>query len=192
LSTYLPSRLLLDAILRDWKRIAVITLVTTAIAWAIAAMQPTRYRASALVSVAPLADSLQPNELLRGVEVLERRTVVATVAALASTPVTRKAVGAAVEDSLEAAVLPNTNLIRVDVEGANADDAARVANHLHESLNAQTRTLYRYYGVTLVSPASRPDAPFAPRTGRAIAAGLLLGLFLGLVVAYFTTVRNPA
>ena len=171
-------------ILRDWKRVVLTTIAVTAIAWSLAAMQPRRYRASVLASVIPIANLLEPNELLRSVEVLERRTVVATVAALAATPVTRTRAAVASGYRVEAVVQPNTNLFRVDVEGSDPTTAATIANRLPGVLDLQTRGLYKYYSVALVSPAVPPDAPFLPRTSRAIAAGLVIGLFLGLLAAY--------
>lgn len=179
-----PSAPLSRLMLQSWKRVLLTTVAVTAIAWSLAAMQPRRYRASVLASVAPLTETLEPNELLRSVEVLERRTVVGTVAALASTPVTRARAAVASGYAVEPAVLPNTNLFRVDVEGDNPTQAAAIANRFPEILNQQTRAMYKYYGVSLVSPAAVPDAPFSPRTGRAVAAGIAIGLFLGLLAAY--------
>lgn len=169
---------------RNWKLIAGITAAVTVLAWIISAMQPTQYRASALAAVAPLSESLQANEVLRGVEVLERRTVVATIAALASTAATRTQAAAGEGYEIEAVVLPNTNLFRVDVQGGDRTAAAAVANRIPGILSAQTQAMYKYYGVTMVSPAATPTSAFLPRTGRAIATGLLIGLFLGLLAAY--------
>jgi uncharacterized protein involved in exopolysaccharide biosynthesis len=167
----------------DWKRVALITIIVTAIAWALAAVQPRRYRASALASVVPLASALEPNELLRGMEVLERRQVIATLAALASTPTTRSRVAAGTS-VIDAVVLPNTNLVRIDVEGGNSAQVTNVANRVPAILDEESRAMYRYYVVTLVSPATRPLAPFFPRVGRAIVAGAAIGLFLGLFAVY--------
>jgi capsular polysaccharide biosynthesis protein len=179
----MPSGSISRMIVRRWKRIALVTVAVTAIAWSLAALQPPRYLASCLASVGPLANAMQANELLRSVEVLERRTIVATVAALASTSVTRGRVGAGRDYEIRAVVLPNTNLFRIEVEGGNALQTTAIANRVPAVMSAQTEALYKYYTVVVISPAIAPDAPFLPRTGRAIAAGLLIGLFLGLVAA---------
>lgn len=173
-------------LLRDWKRIVLITLAVTVIAWSLSSLQPPRYQASALAAVAPLAAGLEPNELLRGVEVLERRTVVATVAALAQTPATRTQAAAPSGYDIRAAVLPNTNLVRLDVQGDDPAQTAAIANRIPQLLSAQTRAMYKYYGVTMISPASAPTAPFGGGPGPAIAAGMLLGLLLGAIAAYAT------
>jgi hypothetical protein len=61
----------------NWKIVAVVTLIATAIAWSLAAVQQPQYRASVMAAITPRPDRLAPAEMLRGVEVLERRTVVA-------------------------------------------------------------------------------------------------------------------
>lgn len=166
-----------------WKLIAAIALATTGIAWLVAVVQTPTYRATALAAVAPLSAQLPANEVLRGVEVLERRTVIATVAALASTDATRTQAAAGSGYGIEAAVLPNTNLFRVNVEGSDGAEAVAIANRVPAVLSKQTEAMYKYYGVTVVSPAGSAS-PFRPRQGRAVAAGLLIGLFLGLLAAY--------
>ena len=180
----------LSHMIRDnWKTIFLITVAVTGLAWILAAMQPDRYQATSLAAIAPLADTLQANEVLRGVEVLERRTVVATVAALASTDATSTQAKAGDGYQIEAAVVPNTNLFRVNVVGEDAAQAAAIANRVPDLLSAQTRAMYKYYGVTMVSPASAPNATYLPRPGRATLAGLLIGLFLGLLAAYALQLR---
>jgi capsular polysaccharide biosynthesis protein len=172
-----------DAILRDWKRIALITVAATLFAWIVSSMQPPRYRASTLASVAPLQDALQANDYLRGLEVLERRTVVTTVAALAMSATTRAQVGAGADTDIQATVLPNTNLFSVDVEGGDAAKVAAIANRVAALMSTQTRAMYKYYGVTTIAAARQPTEPVSGRSLRAIAAGPVIGLLLGIVAA---------
>lgn len=173
----------LGMIRRDWKRFALIVIAATAIAGIIAAMQPPRYAASALATVSPRTD-LTPNELLRGMEVLEHRTLVATVAAIANTPTTRDQVRPAAGHTIAAEPVPNTNLFRVEVRGDSAAQTAEIANRVPQVVDAQTRAMYKYYQVAIVSPAVAPSEPFSPQPLRAAAAGLVVGLFLGLLAAY--------
>jgi hypothetical protein len=174
----------------NWKLVAAFALVCGGIGWTIAATQPPRYRASATAALAPLPTGLQANEFLRGVEVLERRTVVVTVAALASTPATRALVGAGAHDVIEAVILPNTNLVRVDVAGTDPARVTAIANRVPAVLHRESVTMFKYYGVTMVSPASRPEAPFLPRPRRALVAGILIGLFVGLLTAWAMSRRS--
>ena len=176
-------------IARDTRRFILIVLAAGVVGWLVAYMQTPVYEASALAAVAPRGDQLQANELLRGMEVLERRTIVETIAALARTPRTREQVAAASGYTIQAAVVPNTNLFRVNVQGRNAATAAAIANRVPQSLSAQAQAVYKYYEVTIVSPATKPTEPFRPRPALAVAAGLVTGIFLGILAAYVTQRR---
>lgn len=185
---------LVRAIRRRWSIVLLTALAAAAIAWTLAAMQPKRYRASVIAGVSPVLERLDAGEVLRGVDVLERRTLVATIAALASAPVTRMTAGATDPDyAVDAVVLPNTNLIRITVESGDRVRIAAVANRLPEVLSAQARAMYGFYRVTTLSGAATPRDPVFPRFGRAVAMGLLLGTLIGIVAAYLIERRrSPA
>lgn len=178
-----PQSALSRALVRDWKRIALITLAAMLFAWILSSMQPPRYRARALAAVAPLQEGLQANDYLRGLEVLERRTVVTTVAALATSATTRAQVAAGADYEIDATVVPNTNLFSVDVEGSDPRIVAAAANRIAQLMSVQTRAMYKYYGVTTIAPAVAPAAPIPARPVPALAAGLVVGLMLGLLAA---------
>lgn len=175
---------------RHWKLAALVTIVVTLAAWAIAAVQPKRYRASAIAAVAPLSEMLTATDLIRGVDTLERRVVVSSLAALAGAPVTQRQTRAGPGYVISAAVLPNTNLFRIEVEGPDARRAAAIANEVPFVLAAQARAMYRLYGVTTVSEAVPPPAPATPRIARAIAAGAILGALLGVAAAWLRARRR--
>src|SRR5947207_6254772 len=106
----------------EWRAMA-ITLAAAIIAAAIfAATLPKRYRATAIGVVAPLANTLTPSEAFHGVEALDRRSVVATVAALPATDSSPQH-----DYDISAVVLPNTNLVRIDVDAHSPEVAAAVA-----------------------------------------------------------------
>jgi hypothetical protein len=167
---------ILDA---EWRLIALTIVVATAIASIIAVAWPRRYRATAIGAVAPLTGALTPSEAFHGVEALDRRSVVATVAALPSTTL-------ATQDDydISAAVLPNTNLVRVDVDSRSAQVAANVANATLTQLSVTTKSMFRYYDVTIVKKAVPPATAVLPHRMRIIAAGWVLGIFIGAVAAY--------
>lgn len=170
-------------------RIAIITvLVTTLLAWIFAVLQPKRWSAHALAAVAPVTSGLAPEEIIRSVDTLERRTLVATVAALASTPVVHEASvrrSAGAEDYLiEATVLPNTNLIRIEVEGSDRLRVVDAANRIAPLLSTQAQAMYGVYRVIAVSTAVPPEEPLYPRVGRIVLAGLLVGILLGVLLSW--------
>jgi uncharacterized protein involved in exopolysaccharide biosynthesis len=51
-------------------------------------------------------------------------------------------------------------------------------------LGIQARTIYKMYGVMLVSPATPSTKAVLPRVGRAVAAALVFGLLLGVATAW--------
>lgn len=161
------------------------------LAWLITALQPKRYRVVAIAAVGPVMDQMSPSEVLKGVEVLDRRVIVASLAALASAPMIQRSLPAGGYE-VDAAVLPNTNLFRIEVEGASSQRAAQIANAIPGLLSRHAQAMYTLYGVTLVSPAVPDAEPLRPRAARAAAVGLILGLMAGVAAAWLLDRRRRA
>ena len=188
-----PADELTRALSRHWKVAALIVAVVTLLAWLLAAAQPKRYQATAMASIAPRVNTLSVSETFHGVDTLERRVVISTVAALASTPLTLREAKAAGDDKVDAAVVPTTNLFRINVESSNAQRAATLANAIPAVLNVQAQQMYKVYGVSLISPATTPTSAALPRTERAVIAGLIAGAVLGVAAAWILErLRRPA
>jgi capsular polysaccharide biosynthesis protein len=188
-----PADDLTRALGRHWKVAALVVAVVTLLAWLLAAAQPKRYQASAIAAIAPRVNTLSVSETFHGVDTLERRVVISTVAALASTPLTLRQARAASGEKVDAVVLPTTNLFRVNVESGSAQHAAALANAIPAVLNAQTQQMYKVYGVTLISPATVPSKAALPRVERAVIAGLVAGAVLAVGVAWLLErLRRPA
>jgi capsular polysaccharide biosynthesis protein len=151
--------------------------------------EPRIYRASAMLAVVPNS-SIGDADVLRSLDSLERRTVLATFARLPTTRETLVAVAERLERNpvelanyqLGASVLPNTNIIRIDVDGPDPRMAAHLANAAGEVVGAEARSLYRIYTMRPIAAAEASKRPVHPDPGRnALAAGVL-GLFVGAVV----------
>jgi uncharacterized protein involved in exopolysaccharide biosynthesis len=190
-----PERNLADevtrAAMRHWAIVALIAAAVMLLAWLAAGLQPKRYRAMSMAAVTPITDQLSPSDIIRGVDTLDRRVVVASVAALASAPVILDQAGGTHYD-INSVVLPNTNLFRIEVEGTDPRMTSAIANKIPVLLSVQARTIYKMYGVILVSPAATPAAAVLPRVGRAIVAGLVFGLLLGIAAAWLLDRRRVA
>jgi uncharacterized protein involved in exopolysaccharide biosynthesis len=190
-----PADDVMRSAMRHWRIVALIAAATTLLAWLAVGLQPKRYRASSLATINPLTEQLSPSDVIRGIDTLDRRVVVASIAALASAPHIVNGAGAGRGYEVSAVVLPNTSLFRVEVEGQNPQAAAAIANKIPMLLGVQARTIYKMYGVMLVSPATASDEAVLPRVGRAVAAGLVLGVILGIAVAWVldrSRQRSPA
>jgi uncharacterized protein involved in exopolysaccharide biosynthesis len=162
--------------------------------------QPHVYRASAMLVVVP-ASSVGDAEVLRSLDALERRTLLATFARLPGTPHARIAVASALQRDprdlasyeIGASVLPNTNIIRIDVDGPDPRLAAHVANAAGGVAAADARSLYRIYTMRAIADADASNRPIHPdRRRNSLAAGVV-GLFIGaLAVAALSSRDRPA
>jgi capsular polysaccharide biosynthesis protein len=179
-----------------WAIVLVAALATAAGAWLLTSMQTRRYRVAAIAVVAPMTDSMSGDERIRAIQALDQRVIIATAAALASTPsVQAQALpqAPAPNDSyaIRALPLPDTNLLRIEVEGRDVAHAAEIANRMPAILNVRTQAIFRFFGVTAVSPAAEGEL-IAPRVGRIVAVGFLIGAMLGIGIAWALVKMRPA
>lgn len=152
--------------------------------------EPRIFRASALFAVVP-SSSIGDADVLRSLDSLERRTVLATFARLPTTRETRVAVAERLTRQasdlaryeLGASVLPSTNIIRIDVDGPDPQLAAHAANAAGEVVAAEARALYRIYTMRPIAAAEASRRPIHPDPRRNSLAAAVLGLFVGTVAA---------
>jgi capsular polysaccharide biosynthesis protein len=126
--------------------------------------------------------------VMKSLETLERRTVIATFARIPATLELREAVGARLKIDprryrIHGSVVPNTNIIRVSVEGPQADVAATVANAAADLTAREARSLYRVYTMRLLARATPPRKPSYPEPRRNYLVGAAVGAFLGIAAA---------
>ncbi|HEX8618825.1 MAG TPA: hypothetical protein VF911_14675 [Thermoanaerobaculia bacterium] len=179
------------AVVRHWHIVLLTAAATALLAWLFSAVQPKRYRVTAIGAVAPMVENMDPTDVIRGVDSLERRVIISTVAALASSPAIRhSALGSTHGYRIDSSVVPNTNLFNITVEGENPQQVAAIANRIPSLLAQPTTAMYKLFRVSLISPASPPDEPVLPRTSRAAIAGLMLGVLLGVALAWFIDQRH--
>ncbi len=185
-----PSHL--EPLRRGWW-VGVLTLaVALAACRFLTARQSPQYRSAVKVVVGPDPGLAETSEILRTLETLERRTVLATFAELSQSPQVREqaaiAMGVAVPDlrpyRLSAAIVPNTNVIRIVSEGPAPERAADLANAVASVFGAEAGRLYRPFAIESLTRASAAGRPFLPDPRRNLVVAGTLGLFLGLGLAY--------
>lgn len=153
----------------------------------LSARQTPLYRASATMVVVP--DVTSSDDMIDGLETLERRTVVATLARIPPALETRtqaaRQIGLPADESerysVQAMVLPNTNAIRVEVTGPEAGKVAAFANAVAAATDATSRELYRLFKLEVLAAATAPRGPFHPDPARDYVVSGILGLFAGLL-----------
>jgi arylsulfatase A-like enzyme len=125
------------------------------------------YSATTTAVVIPTPEVEGTADILRSLETLERRSVIATFARI---PATAEALSGAARGlgrapgdfrayRVEASVLPETNILRIDVEGPDARTAAALANGLLAATREEIRSLYRIFTVRTLSRATAPRRP---------------------------------
>jgi capsular polysaccharide biosynthesis protein len=185
------SRVVLRGLVRGWWIVVLALAVALAVAWWLTGRETPVYSAEALVVVTPSSELQANDELLDAIEALERRTVVATFARLPRAPETKRR--AAERMGVEpreirtywvgASVVPSTNVIRIEVQGPDAERAAAVANEVSAATRREARRLYRIYSLREMAAAEVPRRPVRPDLRRNLAVAAVLGLFVGLTVA---------
>jgi len=128
-----------------------------------------------------------PTDVMRSLENLERRTIVATFARIATTRDARDAVEkrmgleeyALADYAMRASVVPYTNLIRFEVEGPEPETATEAARVLGEYTRSEARSMYHIYTLHRFEEARASSRPVQPDWQRNLVISGLLGLFLG-------------
>ena len=125
--------------------------------------------------------------------------MIATFARIPSTTQARAAVAQRLGQTgrldryrIEAAVLPNTNILKIDVEGPEPGTTAAAANAAAELIHDEVRSLYRIYTTRVLSAAVPPSRPIHPDPKRNYVVAGLLGLLAGLVAALAVERLRPA
>ena len=174
---------------RWWLILLAVAVTVGASAVATARQRPV-YRASASLVVAPIASVDAPADILRSLETLERRSIIATFARIpGSREARRAAAGQLGLPDLEAwriegSVLPNTNILRIDAEGPDAGRVAQVANAAAEATRQEARALYRIFTMRILAEATPPTRAALPDWRRNLLVATAIGLLLGLLAAY--------
>lgn len=179
------------SMLRGWW-VGVLALgVTLTLAHVLTQRQTPVYRATSTLVVAPDPAISEVAEVLRTVDALERRSVLATFAELVRSPRVKQAAAQELEWDparasayrISASVLPHANVLRVSVEGPDADGVAALSRAAASMAAAEGRRLYSPFAAELLAEASAPMRPTLPDPRRNLLVAGTLGLFLGLGLA---------
>lgn len=158
------------------------------------------YRASMTMVVAPAADLESVGDVLRAVETLERRSLMATLAELARSPRLRALAaeaaawpdGADQSYDVSATVMPHANVLRISAEGPDRHRVTEIVEGLGTAVSRETTRLYRPFHAEVLAPARIPGGPILPDARRNYVVAAVLGLFLGLTMAFFFGQALPA
>ena len=178
-------------VLQRWWLVLLVMLASVAVAAWLTARQEPLFRASSSLVVVPNTSLKDPTHILRSLETLERRTIVATLAAIPSSADALKQAAESLEidaSSLQdyrirGSVTPQTNIIRIEVTGPNRAQVAQLANELADASVKYGRSMYRIYAMRPLARAGAMGTSIHPDPKRSILVALVIGLVLGLFAA---------
>lgn len=178
------------ALRRYWIAGATVLAITIIVTIAATARQTPMYEAAAQLVVAPAPATSDTADVIRSLESLERRTVVATFARMAATDETREAAATQLRLDPKSArrfrtrgsVVPNTNIIRIDTRGPDPARAAAVANATAGVIARDAQSLYRVYVLRPLSRATPPSRPAYPDPQRNLIVGVAVGTALAFAI----------
>lgn len=190
-----PSQYL-AAIRRRWVSVLAITLLVFGAAVAYTATRTEQYQATVSVFLS-LSRGDTAGELVQGSAYAQN--LVDSYARIASMPIVLEPViaelgldvtASQLSNSLQAGALVDTVLIEITATRPTATGAADLANAVAEQLGETVTSLTptqtdedQAVRIAVVEPATVPTAPAFPPTRRNLAAGLLVGLALGITWA---------
>ena len=184
-------RAYLKILLRGWWIVLSVSLVTVASTIVFSFMQTEIFQTRATFVVSPTASGLI--DTLRGLDTLSRREGInATFAQLASSQAIFEAAtqGMALTDTqlsnldISSRVIPDTNVIELEVSGDSPTLVADIANRLGGELVKYIDQLYEAYNLKPLDVAKVPVWAISPNKKQNVALGILFGLVLGLGTTY--------
>jgi len=178
---------------RKWWIVVPTFLVTVVATIALTFSQQPVYRASATYVVTPSKTFGTTESFIRGLDLLSRRAeIAATYVEVASSHLIRKAAADALQLTgrqrrdlrIEAALVEGTNVIRITVESTSPAVARDMANMVGLKTIEYVQTLYETYGLKPLDTANLPKSPSKPRKVFNLGLASVLGLFLGVGLAF--------
>jgi capsular polysaccharide biosynthesis protein len=185
--------LYIQTLKRSWWIIILAGLAALNISLVLSYMETPQYRSVARLIVSP-GPSLLVSEnkvLLDGIEILDKRSVIATYAEIINSRSILNEAKAELQlssgdlDGYQAktVVLPDSSALQVTVEGPNPEFAALLANSIANTGIEHIRELYQVYDILLLDPAVPAAQYFSPTPFRNAAVALVLGFVFGGVLA---------
>lgn len=184
---------LLEALRAGWWILPVVVAAAVGcVAYLTSDEPPPVYQTTATLAAVPHPSIGNEREILRSLDILERRTMVAT---LARVPASRSVLRGAAErlattlDELgdyevRTSVIPSTHLIRLTVKGPDPALVSRYAIAVIRKAAEDASSYYPVFALRILEGPGGPGRSVDRGTTRYYAVAGLLGLFLGLLAAY--------
>ena len=152
------------------------------------------YRAITTLIISTDQSVTDVNDVVRSLDSLDRRSVVATYAKI---PSSQTVIGRAQQQlkltpsqiqlhQISTLVVPDTMIVAVSVEGPDPRLTAALANAVAEEAKNYAKDFFGIYKLRVLDPAAQPRRPMRPEIPRNLVTGALLGLLLGVGLMFFS------
>ena len=186
---------------KNWWLMLLTAMAALTVSLALSYAATPQYRAVARFIIIPSSSLTSGADVVRSLDTLDRRSVVATYAEVmnssrileSSTKFLGLDINTVIEDYTILGVdLPDSSVLELSVSGPDPDLAAQLANTIgFQSINF-TRSLNLIYDLNFLDNAAPPEIPFSPEPLRDGLVALVLGLTAeGLLAVLSEQLRVP-
>jgi len=186
---------------KNWWLILLTAMTALTVSLAISYAATPQYRAVARFIIIPSSSLTSGADVVRSLDTLDRRSVVATYAEVmnssrileGSTNFLSLDINSIIKDyTIQAVDLPDSSVLELTVSGPNPILAAQLANAIGFQSITFTRSLNLIYELNILDTAVPPELPFSPEPLRDGVVALVLGMAVGGVLAVLSEqIRVP-
>jgi capsular polysaccharide biosynthesis protein len=189
-------RMYLRILSKKWWLVLTTFLVTYGATLAYTYYQQPMYRSRATFVVKLNSDFTNDRDLASAVDVLSRRTEIATTYTIvANSHMIRRAAATALglsghernDVTVSSEIIPGTNVLEITADSSNPALARDFTDAIGTQTVAYVQDLYETYRLEPLDAASVPEAPVAPNRQLNLALGAIVGLILGCGLALLAT-----
>lgn len=177
---------------RNWWLILLTAMVALTVSLAISYIAIPQFSAVARFIIIPSSSLTSGADVVRSLDTLDRRSVVATYAEVmnssrilenATNFLKLDATAISKDYSIQAVDLPDSSVLELTVSGPNPQLAAELANTIGFQSITFTRSLNLIYELNFLDTAIPPELPFSPEPLRDGVVAVFLGLAAGAILA---------
>ena len=176
---------------KNWWLVLLTAMVALAVSLAVSYAATPQFRASARFIIVPSSALERGTDVVRSLETLDRRSVVATYAEVMDSQkillVAQQSLQIPPEMlndySTRTVVLPDANVLELTATGPNPKIAAHLVNTMGYQSIQYSRQLNMSFELNFLDEAVVPEKPFSPEPLRDAGIALVLGLLSGGVLA---------
>lgn len=185
--------LFLRTLQRGWWLIALSSFVATTVSLVISYITPPVYQTAARYVVSPNAALFSSSwELLSSLDTLDRRSIVNTYREMIASPSIYerspeiRKIQSEISDEFDVSVtvIPDTNILRLTVEGSDPRLVVVVAKAIGREVLAYINELNPIYTLSILEEPQMPTAPVRPQPLENALLAFAFGGMVGLVLAF--------